>query len=440
MKKIVQFINSIYFIILVNLIAVIFWYLKEPFIAYIIYLVFCMIIILSKANRAAIASLILSAIIVYRVDDEATLALHSHYAKIFIPLGLIVIVFFIIDIIRRRTRFKFSLIFFGFLSVLVANLLSFINVKGEELSYIATLGCLQLLGFLIMYLYLLNTQDQDSKKYISSIALITATAITFELAISYYTLQGIPVKGDNDLFWAVSNSIAMFYLVLIPVGLYNYFNNQKNYYVLLLTGFNFFMVLFMLSRGAYFALGIIIIPTIILIFIMAKEKKRLLIDLIATGVICFIVSYTVGTKLGLIDMIQEYFKDIKFFEDNGREELYIIGWDLFKEYPIFGAGSYSGGYYLKDSNLGTYHNYIIQTLANTGILGLISLIYFVYTIIKTSLQKNCFNILYLVSIMYILIHGIVDNSFYNPIIMMFLAVTMPFLEQYHENLEDFEFN
>lgn len=164
----------------------------------------------------------------------------------------------------------------------------------------------------------------------------------------------------------------------------------------------------------------------------------MLIDLIATGIICLVIAFTLGTKLGLIEMLKEYFKDIQFFEDNGREELFVIGWDLFKQYPIFGAGSYSGGYYLKDSNLGTYHNYIIQAIATTGIVGLISLGYFVYTMIKTSIKKDCFNILYLISIMYILIHGIVDNSFYNPIIMIFLAITMPFLEQYHENLETLE--
>src|SRR5690554_4054097 len=106
MKKIVQFINSIYFIILVNLLAIIFWYLKEPATAYIIYLVFCIIIILTKANRSVIASLILSAIITYRVEDESSLAMHEVYAKIFIPLGIIAIVLFVVDIIRRKTRFK----------------------------------------------------------------------------------------------------------------------------------------------------------------------------------------------------------------------------------------------------------------------------------------------------------------------------------------------
>ena len=111
-----------------------------------------------------------------------------------------------------------------------------------------------------------------------------------------------------------------------------------------------------------------------------------------------------------------------------------LGW----KYPIFGAGSYTGAYYLKDHSIGTYHNYIVQTIATTGTLGLISFIWFVYAIIKNSFKKQLFNLLFLISFIYILVPGTVDNTFYNPIIMIFLACTMTFLEQYHENLEDLE--
>src|SRR5690606_38378474 len=142
----------------------------------------------------------------------------------------------------------------------------FINIRGSELSLIGLLGVLQLAGFLIVYMYLLNSHDNDGKKYISQIAFITATAITVELALRYLVLDGIPEKGDNDLFWAISNTIAMFYLVLIPIGLYNYFKDQKKFYILLITGFNFFMMLFMLSRGAYLSLAIIVIPAVVLMY------------------------------------------------------------------------------------------------------------------------------------------------------------------------------
>lgn len=437
MKKVEQFINSIYFIILVNLIAVIFWYLKQPLITYGIYVIFLIIILFTKANRAAVASLIMSSIIAYQESNSDYLEFHKIFAMIFIPLGAIVIVLFVIDIIKRKKGLKFTPIFYGFLSVLIVNILAFINVRGEDLRFIAILGVLQLFGYLVIYFYILNTQDNAGKKYISNVALITATAITIQFLIHYQGLDVIS-KSDNELSWAVSNTIAMFYLVLIPIGLYNYFKNQKNFLALFITGINSCMMLFMLSRGAYFALALILIPSVVLFIYIAKEKSRFFIDVITTAIVCFIVFFSLGYKLGLFDMVIEYFKNVSFFNDNGRYELYKIGFDLFKKYPIFGAGSYSGAYYLRDRHLGTYHNYIIQVIATTGILGLISLLYFIYTVIKTSIKKHIFNTLFLISFLYILVHGLVDNSFYNPVIMIFLVLTMPFLEQYHENLESLE--
>lgn len=438
MKKIVEFINSIYFIILVNIIAVVFWYLKLPIVAYIIYLVLSIVVILSNANRAAIGAIIMSAIISYQVDGDNYLDFHSLYAKMFIPLGIVVIILFTVDLIRRRNSFKFSPIFYAYLGLLIANIISIINVRDKDIFFIAILGVLQLLGFIIVYVYLYNSQNEGGKKYISYIALITATAITIELGLHYFALGTVDGKLDNDLSWAISNSIAMFYIVLIPIGLYNYFKNQKYFVIVLITGFNFFMMLFMLSRGAYLALAVIIIPTLIMFGYLAKDRKKLLIHASTTFFICLMISLGIGTRLGLIEMVIEYFSDINLFDGSGRNDLFEIGWDLFKKYPILGAGSYSGAYYLKEFEVGTYHNYIMQTIATTGLVGLISLIYLIYTIIKTSVKKEIFNLLFIISFVYILVHGMVDNTFYNPIIMIFLSVTMPYLDKHYENLENLQ--
>src|SRR5690606_19395009 len=135
MKKITDFINSIYFIILVNLIAVVFWYLKLPLVTYIIYLVFVIIIILTNANRSAIGSLLLSGIIAYQIDEGDYLEFHALYAKIFIPLGIIVIILFTVDLIKRRKTFKLTPIFYGLLFLLIGILDIKIN-KENYLNFI----------------------------------------------------------------------------------------------------------------------------------------------------------------------------------------------------------------------------------------------------------------------------------------------------------------
>src|SRR5690554_421218 len=435
MKEITDFINSIYFIILVNLIAVVFWYLKLPLVTYIIYLVFVIIIILTNANRSAIGSLLLSGIIAYQIDEGDYLEFHALYAKIFIPLGIIVIILFTVDLIKRRKTFKLTPIFYGLLFLLIANILSFINVRGKEITFIATLGVLQLLGYLIIYAYLVNSNDIEGKKYISNVALVTATAVTVQFLIHYLTLGNVDSKHDNNLSWAISNTIAMFYFVLIPISLYNYFRNQKKFYIALISGINFFMMLFMLSRGNYLSTAVIAIPLVIMFIYLAKDKKRLFVDFLTIFCIGIVLAITLGAELGLIDLLKGYFDDIDFLDWSGRWNLFKKGWELFLEYPIFGAGSYTGAFYLVDYHVGTYHSYLIQTIATTGIVGLVSLVYFIYVVIKTSLIKDNYNLLFLISFIYILIHGLVDNTIYNPVIMVFIAVTMPYLDKQYENLE-----
>ena len=191
----------------------------------------------------------------------------------------------------------------------------------------------------------------------------------------------------------------------------------------------------MLSRGNYLSTAVIAIPLVIMFIYLAKDKKRLFVDFLTIFCIGIVLAITLGAELGLIDLLKGYFDDIDFLDGSGRWNLFKKGWELFLEYPIFGAGSYTGAFYLVDYHVGTYHSYLIQTIATTGIVGLVSLVYFIYVVIKTSLIKDNYNLLFLISFIYILIHGLVDNTIYNPVIMVFIAVTMPYLDKQYENLE-----
>ena len=437
MKKISQFLGSVYFIILINIITIIFWKLEKPLIAYFIYLFFAILIIVTNTKRIALSSIILSAIINFQGDNDNYLNLHHMFAKMFIPLGLILIALFIYDLIKRKITFKFDLIFFGYLGLLGVNLLSLINIRGEELLTVSILGVLQLLGYLLLYFYMYHSKDEDSKDYLSMVALILGLAISVELFIHYMEIGGVTGKVDHDLTWGVSNSIAMFYLVLIPIGLYSYLKNQDNFIALLISGINFLIMLFMLSRGAYLTIVILIIPFVIFLFKYVNNKKIFIIDTLTAIVLCIIFGLVISLRFGLYDAFKEYITNIDFHNDSGRKELYIIGIDLFKKYPIFGAGSYSGAYYLRDYSLGTYHNYIIQTIATTGIVGLLALGYFIYAVIKKSIFKSKYNLLVLFSFLCVLIHGFVDNSFYNPIIMTTITIILPLLDS-QENVQNIE--
>lgn len=440
MKNVRKFINSIYFIILINIITLICWYFETQYISYVFYTLFASIVILTNSNRYQIAGIILSAILSFQIDPVDYLDTHRLYLRIMLPVGIVGITIFVYDIIKRKVKFKHNLVMFTFIALIGANILSLINVSGKDLFFVSILGVLQLIGFFIIYFYFINSVSEDSKTTMSKIALITGLTITVQLLIHYTRLGGVSNKGDHDLTWAVSNTIAMFYGVLIPIGLYNYFIDQRKYYIILLSGFNFIMMLFMLSRGAYMTLGVIFIPSVILGFKIVEDKYKLFIHFMISGLVALGIFVIIGHYLGLIDSLINYLKNLDFFKSNGRKELITAGLELFRTYPIFGAGSYSGAYYLKGMKLGTYHNYVIETAANTGILGLLAFSSYVLSILKKTFNKEKYNLSFLISFIYILIHGIVDNTFYNPIIMLFLSLALPLIEEHHEDLQGVNIN
>jgi O-antigen ligase len=147
-----------------------------------------------------------------------------------------------------------------------------------------------------------------------------------------------------------------------------------------------------------------------------------------TAVFCLITGYLIIRKFELLAPLLDYFRTLNL-DPSGREEIFQTGMALFREHWLFGAGSYSGMTYLAPYDLYTYHNYWIHTLATTGVIGLIAFVYYLIMILKSCFVKNRYNILVLFSVLVILIHGLVDNTFYNPKIMLFLSVILPLLVQ-----------
>ena len=66
-KQIAKFLNSIYFIILINILGLVFWYLQNPLYSYMMYLVSLILIILFDARRIVISTLLLNGLIAYRI-------------------------------------------------------------------------------------------------------------------------------------------------------------------------------------------------------------------------------------------------------------------------------------------------------------------------------------------------------------------------------------
>ncbi|HHU55980.1 MAG TPA: O-antigen ligase family protein [Acholeplasmataceae bacterium] len=425
MQKIIKlarnYFDSNYFIAITYLFTILCWYLKDQRIAMIYYLLMTLLIILLNARRASIITLIFAAIINYR---ETTFQSNMNIVLFMVAFGAPII---LIDFFRRKVKLK-NEIFIAMIILLLANILSLINTT-ENTFHLGLVGVAQNIAFCALFLYFYNTNDKDINIYISKNALALGIAIALEFILYIITYQDDILGKDIELGWGISNSIAMVLLLVIPLTIYLYSQYQKHNFILFFVMIDILLVILMLSKGAYLSLGLVFFPIFAFVFFFIKNRKKFIIDLIFSGLI-FIVMLIFIFRFDILAIgIREYMERMDgrgWFNDPARVKIYKYGFEVFKKYPILGAGSYSNGYNLVTGGFSEvikhYHNYIIQTLATLGIVGLLSFGYYIFVIIKSCIKKNIYNILVLFAIIAMLIHGLVDNTWHNPIIMVIVTI------------------
>ena len=440
MKEIVRkFLNSIYFIILINGLGLIFWYTKQPIYSYISYLLAFILVIIFNARRIVVVSLILNGLIGYRVVSTPEFEkLYKTNLIVFTTLTIICVAIVTYDLFFRR-KVKLNLknkIFLGWVVLAVGNLLSIVNATKNTLLMIV-MGFLQIIAFLIIFIFIDHLKDETSDDYFSQSAIITGISITIQIFIHLLKEPDSYQALFYSLGWGNRNTISIMYMCLIPLVFYPYFKDQRKIYGIIFSGVFFVMTLLMLSRGAYLTIALLFIPFMVLSFRYINDKKKYIKDMLFTIIIS--ISLAAAIIFGLDK--QQYFYDhiaskIKnIFYSADRLKLIKIGFNVFKKYPIFGGGSFTGAYYLQvlnESHVATYHNYIIHALATTGLVGFGSFIYYLYSIFYNLRTRHKFNFCVFFVMLVLLIHGLFDNTFYNPLFMIFLSILLPMIKTKEE--------
>lgn len=418
-SKIRDFLNSNYYIVTVFLFTVLAWYLRIQIVAMSIYALLLFLIIIIDAKRINIITLIMATVINYRVATmEDNLPVMVTFALILAPV-------IIYDIVRKKPKFN-NKILISMILIFIVNILSLVNTTKDTIIF-GIVGVGQSALYMIIFLYFFNNKNKDDYRKIAINAMAMGIAIFLELVILLLTFEGEVInKSTVTLGWGLSNFIAITVTVLIPITFYLYIENQKRKFVLVAVILEIITIFLTFSKGAFLALGIILIPFIIVAFYFAKSKKTLLID----GAICIAIFLIGIFLLSGIDAVWKGFlsyfdkmSDRGWFKDEARLKIYKIGIDQFLRHPILGSGAYTGQYYLK-TNI-NYHNYFIQTIATLGSLGLITFLYYMFCTIKQCLVKNYFNICILFIIIAMSIHGLVDTTWYNPLIMVIISFCLP---------------
>lgn len=424
MERIRKFFNSYIFMIISFLFTIICWYLKNQNIAVIYYIICIAIIILTNANKTTISTIAFCAIINYR---ETTFSSNS---KIALLSTICLLPLFIYEVFKNKPKYK-DAIFLSLLAILITSGLSLFNTFEENIND-ALIGIFKLFVYVFIFYFCLINKKEEDYSYVSKSIVALGIAIIVELAIYAITYSGGSLwNKDISIGWGISNSVSMLLLITIPITIYVYIENPKHIYLIVFIILEMLSILLMLCKGALLALIILVIPFAILLYFMIYGKRMRKIYLITMAIIFvgFVISIIyVYTNKEIMEGIKKYFDGVVdrggLFRDESRMVIYETGFNIFKKYPLFGSGINTAVYYLElngfDANLKHYHNFVIQVLATTGTFGFLSMVSFGFFALRKCFTKNCYNICCGFAFLALIIHGLVDNTFHNPIVMIVL--------------------
>lgn len=238
--------------------------------------------------------------------------------------------------------------------------------------------------------------------------------------------------------WGMHNNIGVLLAMAIPFAFYLATRYHKGWIGTVVGSALLICVLLTCSRSSILmAFGIYAIC----IYLMLNYAKNRRANTIALVSICS------GIALILIlfhDQLLLLFSDIlsRGLDPSNRDDIYIEGWKLFVQAPVFGNSFYSPGYVPWDwsqvANFsaifpGRWHNTIVQLLTSCGIVGLGA---YLYHRIQTALffWKNRTKETTFIgcSVLVLLLCSLLDCHLFNIGPALFYSMALAFAEHCHE--------
>ncbi|MFW5780529.1 MAG: O-antigen ligase family protein [Bacillota bacterium] len=230
----------------------------------------------------------------------------------------------------------------------------------------------------VCYLFFLaTTEDKNPEAIIKLMVLVmfvSGLVITSQMIVYYIRLGSFESILDSvyhksiNVGWAGPNNVSPMLALCLPSSFY-YAIKKRNYgyWFIIIACIQYVLILSTLSRGT------ILFTTLALPFMlcytMAKSENKLGTGLVLS--LCCAAGIALMAYYGpqLLDIINRMIG--RGLDDSGRIELYKDALQVFKKYPLFGAGwDYRLGEMAGDGYTPYwYHSTPFQILANMGIVG-----------------------------------------------------------------------
>ena len=274
--------------------------------------------------------------------------------------------------------------------------------------------CLALV-FIFFYFGLRGENRRELVSYFIYVSALLTLILIAELAYCYAVndIKFDITSGKIDVFekekmhfgWGISNTMGVSLIVLIPVLLLGFYEKIGRFFYVPLAFIVYFASYLSMSRNAMLFGTVTLILSIAVILFSSKRKKIYAIISIPLAVAA--VTLAVIYKDAWLDTLKG------FFTENGRFRLWEHGIDNFLKHPIFGVGFF--GFELSTFEAAEFlptmaHQTFVQLLSATGIVGLVSYLYYrVMSLVPIVRRPSAVKLLLTLSAGAMLFESLLDN-------------------------------
>lgn len=441
MKKVEEFLNSNYYPLIVSTIGFIAWLLPADFLwlnnTLILLIIGIAVVLLSfYENTKHIVPLTLTLLFMINVqkigiEDIGGISVYH------IMLGM-VIVGLIIHFIRFRHKLKFDYIAFALLLVGISYLLPMTYMPFSTLLLSVSITGLLYVIFYVFFRSTATVSTDEVLNYFFFASLQLLAILIYSIGSNFFTLladnsltetftKGLKNSwGRSDFGFGNINDLIIHFSILSSGIFYKIIKHPKNYTYWIIVVLGIVTVILSGSRGGLVTLALILFVYLVMLVVYGQKQQIAFVSLLVLtfGIVMIFNSDIV--KIFYENFIQGGLDDLESFS-SGRIKLYREAMELFREYPIFGAGWTT----LEANNVNRiqiYHSTVFHTLAITGIVGAIAVFILIISWFATLLNKISINVLILgVPWTMTMIYGLFDNTVHMVIftiltIILFTAV------------------
>ena len=316
--------------------------------------------------------------------------------------------FFLYYVFKNKEFFYFynkPLIIF-FIFCLYCILLSLFIADNILLSFESSLFYFRIGIFSCLIWYLVD-KDKNIIIYFYYVLMLSFLALIIDGYIQFFTGQNLfglekGYDGRISSFFGDELIMGSYLARLFPLFFALFTFKQKNKFEIYFVGLLFILIEILVFMSGERTGFLFLNLSIIFIILLSKNYRKLKITIFSTSIICLIFLSLYSQNL-TNRMIKSPIETTGFFDGSKKltiftlqhESLFKTAYNMFKDKPIFGHGPKMFREICKDKKYATGvlpcmthpHNFYVQLLAESGIIGFLFLFSFLIYVMYVSLRQ-----------------------------------------------------